>query len=142
MITMSLSKRALFALAVMGAAASSTAEEAMLTTAQPAGMSNIATRDAPQEVSRTLLRTAPLTLRLPPAKAQPDVVSTEAATVATYAASLPNSCDRAAGALCYDYRNGRALYKPMRKLMPPIPGLTPHNLSIHRDKVILEYSFK
>lgn len=142
MNTTSLPKSALLALAMMGLATASVAEEAMLTAAPMAGMSNSATRDTPQEVSRTLLRTAPLTLRLPPSKAQTNVGSTEAAMVPAYAASLPNSCDRAAGALCYDYRNGRALYKPMRRLMPPIPGLTPHNLSIHRDKVILEYSFK
>ena len=55
---------------------------------------------------------------------------------------LPNGCDQNGGSLCYDYRTGRALYKPMRKLLPDVPGLTPHNLSIHRDKIVAQYTFK
>ena len=55
---------------------------------------------------------------------------------------LPNGCDQNSGSLCYDYRTGRALYKPMRKLLPDVPGLTPHNLSIHRDKIVAQYTFK
>lgn len=51
-------------------------------------------------------------------------------------------CARNSGLLCFDYRTGRALYKPMRKLLPDIPGMTPHNLSIRRNRVVAEYTFK
>jgi hypothetical protein len=55
---------------------------------------------------------------------------------------LPNSCSQKGGSLCYDYRSGHAMFKPMRKLLPAIPGMTPHNISIHRDKIIAQYTFK
>jgi hypothetical protein len=55
---------------------------------------------------------------------------------------MPNDCARNSGALCYDYRSGRAVYKPMRSFLPAIPGMTAHNLSIHRDKVVAQYTFK
>ncbi len=64
----------------------------------------------------------------------------------TYAAAdgqrqLPHGCAKQSGALCYDYRGGHAVYKPMRKLLPDIPGMTPDNLSIRRNKIIARYSF-
>lgn len=55
---------------------------------------------------------------------------------------LPNSCGQKSGSLCYDYRSGQAVYKPMRSLLPGIPGMTPHNISIRRDKILAQYSFK
>lgn len=55
---------------------------------------------------------------------------------------LPNSCAQSSGSLCYDYRSGHAMYKPMRNLLPVIPGMTPHNLSLHRDRIVAEYTFK
>lgn len=55
---------------------------------------------------------------------------------------IPNGCAHNNGSLCYDYRSGSAVYKPMRKLLPDIPGMTPHNLSIRRDKVVAQYTFK
>ena len=55
---------------------------------------------------------------------------------------LPNGCANSNASLCFDYRSGRAVYKPMRKLLPQIPGMTPHNLSMHRDKVVAQYTFK
>ena len=54
---------------------------------------------------------------------------------------IPNSCSQKSGSLCFDYRTGHAVYKPMRKLLPEIPGMTPHNLSIRRDKIVAQYSF-
>lgn len=54
---------------------------------------------------------------------------------------LPHGCAQKSGALCYDYRAGHAVYKPMRKLLPTIPGMTPDNLSIRRNKVVARYSF-
>lgn len=55
---------------------------------------------------------------------------------------IPNACSQQSGSLCFDYRAGQAVYKPMRRLLPPIPGMTPHNLSIRRDKVVAQYTFK
>lgn len=55
---------------------------------------------------------------------------------------LPNACAKKGGSLCFDYRTGRTVYKPMRKLLPEIPGMTPHNLSIRRDKLVAHYTFK
>jgi hypothetical protein len=55
---------------------------------------------------------------------------------------LPHGCSRKGGALCFDYRSGHAVYKPMRKLLPEIPGMTPHNLSINRGRIIAQYTFK
>lgn len=55
---------------------------------------------------------------------------------------IPNACSQHSGSLCFDYRAGRAVYKPMRSLLPPIPGMTPHNFSIRRDKVVVQYTFK
>lgn len=57
-------------------------------------------------------------------------------------AHVPNGCSQNSGSLCFDYRTGRAVYKPMRKLLPEIPGMTPHNLSIRRDKIVAQYTFK
>ena len=55
---------------------------------------------------------------------------------------VPNGCSQNSGSLCFDYRSGRAVYKPMRQLLPAIPGMTPHNLSIRRDKIVAQYTFK
>ena len=54
---------------------------------------------------------------------------------------IPNGCAHNTGSLCYDYRTGHAVYKPMRKLLPEIPGMTPHNISIRRDKIVAQYTF-
>ncbi|MEO8102135.1 MAG: hypothetical protein ABI790_06390 [Betaproteobacteria bacterium] len=55
---------------------------------------------------------------------------------------LPNACTQKSGSLCFDYRTGHAMYKPMRRLLPAIPGMTPHNLSIRRNRIVAEYRFK
>jgi hypothetical protein len=57
-------------------------------------------------------------------------------------AGIPGSCAQAGDSLCYDYRQGRVVYKPARKLMPEISGLKRESLSVKRDKVTLNYSFK
>jgi hypothetical protein len=43
--------------------------------------------------------------------------------------------------LCYDPASGRVVYKPARNYMPEIPGLTPENISVKRDRITLRYSF-
>ncbi|MBL8515869.1 MAG: hypothetical protein JNM76_02775 [Betaproteobacteria bacterium] len=57
-------------------------------------------------------------------------------------AGIPGACSQAGDSLCYDYRQRRVVYKPARKLMPEIAGLQRESLSVKRDKVTLNYSFK
>jgi hypothetical protein len=56
--------------------------------------------------------------------------------------AIPGSCARDAETLCYDYRQGRIVYQPARKLMPEIGGLRRESLTLKRDRVTLNYSFK
>ena len=55
---------------------------------------------------------------------------------------LPHGCAQKSGALCDDYRACHAVYKPMQRLLPSIPGMTPDNLSIRRNKIVARYRFK
>lgn len=54
----------------------------------------------------------------------------------------PNACGYDTSSLCYDYRTGSAVYKPMAALLPTIPGLTPQNLSIRHSTIVVSYTFK
>ena len=44
---------------------------------------------------------------------------------------------------CYDTSDGggRIVYKPARRFMPHINGLTPENISVKRDRIVFRYSF-
>lgn len=56
---------------------------------------------------------------------------------------VPNSCSSAdSHNICYDYKRGRAVYKPTRNWMPEIPGMRPESITMKRDKVAFNYSFK
>jgi hypothetical protein len=44
-------------------------------------------------------------------------------------------------ALCYDAGSGRIVYKPSRNFMPDLPGFTPENISLRRDRIVFRYSF-
>ena len=55
---------------------------------------------------------------------------------------IPGACSTSGGALCYDYRTGRAVFKPARELMPEIGGMRRENLILKRDKITFNYSFK
>jgi len=55
---------------------------------------------------------------------------------------IPGSCSTSGGTLCYDYRTGRAVFTPARELMPEINGMRRENLTLKRDKVTFNYSFK
>jgi hypothetical protein len=56
---------------------------------------------------------------------------------------VPNSCSSAEStSLCYDYKSGRAVYKPTRNWMPEIPGMRPESITMKRDKLAFNYSFK
>ncbi|HST00842.1 MAG TPA: hypothetical protein VLJ84_04215 [Usitatibacter sp.] len=43
--------------------------------------------------------------------------------------------------VCYDMTSGHIVFKPARALMPEIPGLTPENISVKRDRIIFRYTF-
>jgi len=51
-------------------------------------------------------------------------------------------CMDAGAFLCYDARSRKVIYKPMRKLLPEIPGMTPHNLTLGRNKITASYTFQ
>ena len=43
--------------------------------------------------------------------------------------------------LCYDANSGHIVFKPARQFMPDLPGMTPENISVKKDRVVLRYSF-
>jgi hypothetical protein len=43
--------------------------------------------------------------------------------------------------LCYDANSGHIVFKPARQFMPDLPGMTPENISVKKDRVIFRYSF-
>jgi len=56
---------------------------------------------------------------------------------------VPNSCSaQHSASLCYDYKHGRTVYKPLRRWMPDIPGTRPESITLKRDKLAFNYSFK
>jgi hypothetical protein len=56
-------------------------------------------------------------------------------------AAPPNACSASASSLCYDYRTGRAVFRPTKHLLPPVPGLKPESITLKRDRLALNYSF-
>jgi hypothetical protein len=52
------------------------------------------------------------------------------------------ACQHAAGDLCYDLADGRIVYRPIRQYMPKFEGLTPENVSLKRDRIVIKYSFR
>jgi len=55
---------------------------------------------------------------------------------------IPGSCAVSTSMVCYDYRDGKAVFKPSRALMPEISGMRRESLTLKRDKITLNYSFK
>ena len=53
-----------------------------------------------------------------------------------------NACAQPAANLCYDYRTGRAVFKPARALLPEINGLRGESITIKRHGLYVNYSFK
>jgi hypothetical protein len=43
--------------------------------------------------------------------------------------------------LCYDANSGHIVFKPARQFMPDLPGMTPENVSVKKDRIVLRYSF-
>jgi len=52
------------------------------------------------------------------------------------------ACNATKSDVCYDYKGGRIIYRPTRNWMPEFSGLTPEHISVRRDRVIFQYSFK
>jgi hypothetical protein len=52
----------------------------------------------------------------------------------------PSSCT-ADRDLCYDANAGHIVFKPARQYMPELPGMTPENISLKRDRIVFRYSF-
>lgn len=58
-------------------------------------------------------------------------------------ARQPNgACEKHARDLCYDLVDGRVVYRPVRKWMPPLEGLTAESVSLRRNRLTLKYSFR
>jgi hypothetical protein len=55
---------------------------------------------------------------------------------------IPGSCNVSASMVCYDYKDGRTVFKPTRKLMPEIAGMRRESMTLKRDKITMNYSFK
>lgn len=112
-----------------------------------AGMAEVPPRNAvPVKITPEMIRQASAAVQptqglpsLPTGEYQAHDVNRDTPAILEH---IPNGCSRKGGSLCYDYRTGHAVYKPMRKLLPEIPGMTSANLSVHRDKIVAEYSFK
>jgi hypothetical protein len=52
------------------------------------------------------------------------------------------ACETSASDLCYDMRDARIVYRPMRRYMPTVDGLQAESISVKRDRIILKYSFR
>jgi hypothetical protein len=52
-----------------------------------------------------------------------------------------NSSCNADREFCYDADSGHIVFKPARQFMPGLPGMTPENVSVKKDRIILRYSF-
>jgi hypothetical protein len=55
---------------------------------------------------------------------------------------VSDRCKDPGASLCYDTRTRKFIYKPMRRFLPEIPGMTPHNLALSRNKITASYTFK
>ena len=76
------------------------------------------------------------------ADAAPLVANWGAASANPEREHIPGSCSASSNTLCYDYKSGRAVYKPARQLMPEISGMRRESLTLKRDKITFNYSFK
>ena len=55
---------------------------------------------------------------------------------------MPGSCSLSGATLCYDYRTGSSVFKPSRALMPEIRGMQRESVTLKRNKIAFNYSFK
>jgi hypothetical protein len=52
------------------------------------------------------------------------------------------ACNNTGADVCYDLAAGRIVYRPARRYMPGIDGLTAESISLRHDRIILKYSFR
>lgn len=52
------------------------------------------------------------------------------------------ACEAHARDLCYDATDGRIVYRPVRRWMPQVEGLTAESLSLRRNRLNFKYSFR
>ena len=52
------------------------------------------------------------------------------------------ACNQSAADVCYDMSAGRIVYRPARRFMPSIDGLTAESISLRHDRIILKYTFR
>jgi hypothetical protein len=52
------------------------------------------------------------------------------------------TCQHSANDLCYDLSEGRVSYRPIRRYMPRVDGLTAESISVRHDRVVFKYSFR
>jgi hypothetical protein len=96
---------------------------------------------------KTLAQAAPQTTRPSTATNRPFVLEPEnelpgvSFNTRLEREQISGACSSSSASLCYDYRTGRAVYRPARKLMPEISGMRRESLTVKRDKVVLHYSF-
>lgn len=53
-----------------------------------------------------------------------------------------STCQHSAQDLCYDLADRRVVYRPVRRYMPKFEGLTPENVSLRHDRIVIKYSFR
>ena len=52
------------------------------------------------------------------------------------------SCEAAAKDLCFDAAERRLVYRPARKLMPQVDGLTAESIGLRANRITFKYSFR
>ena len=53
-----------------------------------------------------------------------------------------STCQYSGQDLCYDLADRRIVYRPVRRYMPKFEGLTPENVSLRHDRIVIKYSFR
>ncbi|HEX3097909.1 MAG TPA: hypothetical protein VHQ02_09330 [Usitatibacter sp.] len=52
------------------------------------------------------------------------------------------SCEYSTRDVCYDVADARLVYRPARQYMPKIGELTPENVQLRPNRIVLKYSFR
>lgn len=52
------------------------------------------------------------------------------------------ACEYSTRDVCYDAADARLVYRPARHYMPRIGDLTPENVSLRPNRIVLKYSFR
>jgi len=52
------------------------------------------------------------------------------------------NCEYTTADLCYDLVASRVVYRPARRYMPELGGLTPEGVSVRSHRIVFRYSFR